>query len=706
MRIEDLRGSIPEEFIGAATSQGIKELTPPQELAVGNGLLDGKNFVIAAPTASGKTLIAEMAMIKSVMSGRRKAVYVAPMRALVSEKYEDFKKSYPKLKIAMSIGDLDSLDHWLAEYDIILASTEKLDSLIRHGADWLEGIGCIVFDEVHMLDDAGRGPTLEILMSRLKRICREAQIIALSATVGNANEMAEWFKAELIESDYRPVLLEKGIELNSLVYYGDREEKLLGTHKLPELRITQDTLEKKKQILIFYSTKRNAESGAEKLGEVVLPYLTENEKEELKNLSKKILHALDRPTAQCEKLARSIEKGVAFHHGGLVNEQRRIVEDSFREGLIKAIGSTTTLALGVNMPAHTVVVRDTSRYSEGEGSARISVNEVTQLFGRAGRPKYDDYGRALLIAKSRGEINDLYERYIAAELEPVVSKLGVLPILRTHVLAFIAERFLTTEESILAFLGETLYGYQYSSMSEMRTIIRDILEELIKWGFLEKKGSVYATTKIGARVSELYIDPLSARWIIDSLMKERDDIANLFMITNTVEMRPYVKSTDDAAEAFLHYQYMLNNTSVDYDSEELLFYDPVKPMSTAMMLYGWMNERTEQDLTKAFSTTPGAVFSKITNADWLLYAATELGKLSRVNTRQLLELRIRLKYGIKKELADLVRLQQVGRVRARLMYNNGIKGVADLRKEGSGQAVERLFGKEISKRIMEQVSKS
>ncbi len=703
MKIEDLRNKIPSEFVDAQARLGIEKLTPPQELAVENGLLEGKSFVIAAPTASGKTLIAEMAILRSVLQNRKKAIYVAPMRALVSEKYTDFKKAYPSLRIAMSIGDLDSLDPWLSEYNLVLTSTEKLDSLIRHGANWLENVGCIIFDEVHMLDDAGRGPTLEILMARLRRICKEAQIIALSATVGNANEIADWLKAGLIESDYRPVLLEKGIELNSRVYYGEREEELEGTHKVPELRITQDTLEKGKQILLFYSTKRNAESGAERLGEVVLPYLKAKEKEELKTLSNDVLHALDRPTTQCEKLARFIGNGVAFHHSGLVNEQRRLVEDAFRAGLLKAICSTTTLGLGVNMPAHTVVVRDTSRYSEGEGAERISVNEVTQLFGRAGRPKYDKSGRALLIAKSRSEIEDLYNRYITAELEPIVSKLGVLPILRTHILAFVATRFLTNEDSILGFLSETLYGYQYSSMSELRTITREVLKELSNWGLVEKKGSVYGTTKIGERVSELYIDPLSARWILDSLAKERDDVANLFMVANTIEMRPYVRATDEAAEAFMHYQYMLNNTSVNYDSEELLFYDPIKPLSTALMLHRWINETTEQELTKAYSTTPGAIFAKITNADWLLYACTELGKLARVNTRPLLELRIRMKYGIRKELTDLVRLEQVGRVRARLLYSNGIKGVADLRKEGSAAKVELLFGKELSRRILDQV---
>lgn len=703
MEIGDLDGKLPKEAIESISSRNISTLTPPQELAVKEGLLSGKNFVIAAPTASGKTLIAEMPMIKSVLWDRKKAVYVAPMRALVSEKHTDFKGTYPYLKVAMSIGELDSLDDWLAGYDIILASTEKLDSLIRHGVGWLDDVGCIIFDEVHMLDDNGRGPTLEILITRLKRMCKNAQIVALSATVGNAKEIAQWLGAVLVESDYRPVQLKKGIAFDGTAHYEQEEEELHGSSKIPEIRIAEDTLERKKQILVFYSTKKNTEAGAERLSASVERYLTAEERIGLQEASAAILGALGKPTSQCEKLARLVEKGTAFHHSGLVNAQRHAVEEAFRRGYLKAICSTTTLGLGVNLPAHTVLVRDTSRYRQGEGSERLSVNEVTQLFGRAGRPKYDKEGRALLIARSKSEIGELYNRYMNGELEPVESKLGVMPVLRTHVLAFISTRFLTTEESINNFMSETLYGYQYSNIGELKGITAEVLDELAQWGFVERNGSVYDATRIGRRVSELYIDPLSAKWIIDSLHRERDELGNLFVICNTIEMRPYVRAAKEAGVAFMRYQYLLANSDVNYESQDLMYYDPLKPMSTAMMLNDWIEEKGEREITKDYSTTPGALFAKITNADWLLYSSTELGKLIRVSTARLLELRVRLKYGIKKELADLVRLEQVGRVRARLMYDNGIRSVADLRREDCAAKVETLFGKEIAGRILDQV---
>jgi helicase len=703
MQVSELKGAVSNELMESMLSRGMKNLTPPQEIAIKKGLLKGANMVVASPTASGKTFIAEIAMLRSVINERKKAIYIAPMRALVSEKYEEFKEAYPYLKIAMSIGDLDSLDQWLEGYDIILVSTEKLDSLIRHGLNWLDHVGCVVFDEIHMLDDPGRGPTLEILITKLRRLCKGAQIIALSATVGNAKEIADWLNAELVESDYRPVKLEKGVAFNNRAYYLEENEELLGSSSIPEIRITQDTLNRKKQILIFYGTKRNAESSAERIGQAVDETLTKEEKAKLAKLSEDVLHALGKPTVQCERLAKVVAKGVAFHHSGLVNEQRHLIEGAFRSSLLKAICATPTLSLGVNIPAHTVLVRDTSRYSDVAGAEKLSVNEVTQLFGRAGRPKYDTEGRALLIARTRSEIMDLYSRYIDAELEPISSKLGVLPVLRTHVLAFISGRMLKTEEGILEFLKETLYGYQFANMRELNEMLRDVLKELETWNFVVRQGSLYYPTRIGERVSELYIDPLSAKWLIDTLPRVSDDVSNLFMICNTLEMRPYAKATEEASELFFDYERLLEGSGAGIASDATSYYDPVKPLSTALMLRDWINEIPEREIVRKYGTTPGSLFTKLNNADWLLYASSEFSKLLHLKITKLLELRVRSKYGIRKELLDLIRLEQVGRVRARLMYDNGIERVSDLRLSGSAEKVESLFGKEIAKRILEQI---
>jgi len=212
MELEKLRDKIPEKLLGIIKSEGITTLRPAQEKAVKKGLLQGRNLLVCTPTASGKTLIAELASLKSIIEGRGKAVYIVPLKALASEKYRDFKRRYGNIaKIALSVGDTDSADPYLAEYDLIVVTAEKLDSLIRHHSPWISGVGTVVVDEVHLLNDPERGPTLEILLTILKQLLKNAQIIALSATIGNAEELAEWLQADLIVDEWRPVKLHKGV---------------------------------------------------------------------------------------------------------------------------------------------------------------------------------------------------------------------------------------------------------------------------------------------------------------------------------------------------------------------------------------------------------------------------------------------------------------------------------------------------------------
>ena len=168
MNTSDLKGKIPNEILEAIIARGILTLTPPQSLAIEHGLLSGSNMVVASPTASGKTLIAEIAAINSIIRTAKKAIYIAPLRALASEKYNEFKSAYPYIKSSISIGDLDANDQWLSSYDLIFTSTEKFDSIIRHGADWIGDIGCVIFDEVHMIGELSRGPTLELLITKIK----------------------------------------------------------------------------------------------------------------------------------------------------------------------------------------------------------------------------------------------------------------------------------------------------------------------------------------------------------------------------------------------------------------------------------------------------------------------------------------------------------------------------------------------------------
>lgn len=219
MDLDDVREDIPSQ-VREILSGSIKEFRPAQEKAIHAGLLKGKNVLVCTPTASGKTIIAELAMLKNILEKKGKALYLVPLKALATEKHKDFKRRYGKVAtVAVSIGNLDSADPHLASYDLIICTAEKLDSLLRHHAPWLQQVRTLVVDEVHLLNDPERGPTLEILITMLKQIIPSLQVVALSATIGNPQELAAWLDAELVIDTWRPVTLMKGTYLDGKIEF-------------------------------------------------------------------------------------------------------------------------------------------------------------------------------------------------------------------------------------------------------------------------------------------------------------------------------------------------------------------------------------------------------------------------------------------------------------------------------------------------------
>ncbi|HII17461.1 TPA: DEAD/DEAH box helicase [Candidatus Woesearchaeota archaeon] len=211
MHLSELKGLLPEKGY-AVLAQSITELRPAQEKAIASGLLEGKNLVVCTPTASGKTLIAELAIQKTVLEGRGKALYIVPLKALAREKYKDFRERYKGVfSVGISVGDLDASDTYLSRYEVIITTSEKLDSLIRHKTPWIGQVRLVIADEIHLLNDHGRGPTLEIVLTILREIAHDMQILGLSATIGNPEELAEWLDAGLVQDSWRPVELKRGV---------------------------------------------------------------------------------------------------------------------------------------------------------------------------------------------------------------------------------------------------------------------------------------------------------------------------------------------------------------------------------------------------------------------------------------------------------------------------------------------------------------
>ena len=215
MKIETL--PLQDSVKQVLADMGMVELYPPQEEAIHAGALEGKNLVLASPTASGKTLVAELCALKHVLELDGKVLYLSPLRALASEKFEEFQK-YTKIRkangrrvsVGVSTGDYDSSDPWMGKHDIIVTTNEKADSLLRHRAKWVNDVSLVVADEVHLLNDADRGPTLEVVLARLMQVNPDVQLLVLSATIKNVGELAEWLKAISVTTEWRPVTLREG----------------------------------------------------------------------------------------------------------------------------------------------------------------------------------------------------------------------------------------------------------------------------------------------------------------------------------------------------------------------------------------------------------------------------------------------------------------------------------------------------------------
>ncbi len=725
--------SLPKEFVERI---GIQKLNPVQKEAVKKGLLKGKSLVVASPTASGKTVVAEIAMIKHFLN-HGKIVYLVPLKALASEKYKEFKKKYSDLglKVAISVGGYDSSGGWLGKYDVIICTNEKMDSIIRHQTNWINKISLIITDEIHLLNDYGRGPIIEFVLTQLRRLTN-AQIISLSATISNANEIAEWLDSSLVKVDYRPVKLHKGVLYQS----GGREEKEETEYTIDflekenkkifgkdgEVALCKDVLEMEKQVLVFLSTRRSAEAVAEKLQKITDQYLKTEERTKLGKLATQIENELPNPTKQCRKLASIVRKGSAFHHAGLMQKQRELVEESFKTGLIKSLSSTVTLAYGINLPAYRVVIRDVKRFT-GYGSDFIPVLDVLQMSGRAGRPAYDDSGEAVIVARTDDEAEELKERYFLSETEPIESKLESEPILRMYSLVLISSQVINSKSQLNDFFKKTFYAHQ-NDFDSIERQLEKVVRQLQDFGFIENnkhnivkkdmlkdhpylnefvpafevnKDEGLKATKIGKRVSELYIDPLSA-WEMIKNIKEDSDIEYLMTINKCVEVKPLLRVKKDEYEELGETCSILKNVPDVWDVDYSQFLSSFK---TAMLFADWIEERTEDQILEKFDIPPGELYTKIRSAEWMLYSYKELAMiLEKKNVaNRLNKLNLRIKHGVREDLLKLVMLKGIGRVRARKLWHAKIRTMEDIKKVKPDILAE-LLGPAIAKKIKEEAS--
>jgi len=711
MLVEDLE--INKELKDTLKKQGIKELYPPQAEAVPYAL-KGNNLVLSIPTASGKTLVAYIAIVHKLLKEGGKALYVVPLKALGREKYEELKE-FEKLglKVGISTGDLDDSDPRLSNYDIIVCTSEKADSLLRHGVKWVDQVKVLIVDEIHLIHDPTRGPTLEVIISRFKSINPKTQIIALSATIKNATELSIWLDGKLIKSDWRPVTLREGVCYNNEIKFDDGEIRTIdGAEKKSLNLLVEESLKNKGQVLVFVNTRKSTISVANKLSDLVYSYLTKKEKNVLEKTVEDLKKKLPELTSLDKKLFLCLKKGVSFHNAGLSSTERRYIENSFKNRIIKIIVATPTLAAGVNIPAQRVIIRDLWRYDPNFGMHPIPILEYKQQAGRAGRPRYDKFGEAISIAKNLGQLDKIFDSYVLADTEPIYSKLGSQSALRMHILSSIAIGFVKNVDDVYNFIDSTFYAYQSDTI-----MLRDEIDQAIDFlkdnGFIEIiNNNEYMSTLFGNRTSSLYIDPLSALQLKTALEKscsrDTSDISFLHAVCTTPDVRSlYLRKSDSWVEekaAMNTSDLLLVPDSVSGEEYEWFLSD----LKTASLVEDWINEIHEDGIVNKYNVGPGDIHNIVEMVSWLLHASREFARMYNFDcVSDISDLMLRVEYGCKKELLNLLKLKGIGRIRGRALYKAGFHTIEDLRRVPIKRLANiKTIGEGIAKSIKSQIGES
>ncbi len=510
---------IPEVVIAAWEADGVSELLPIQVQAITADIFDGKSCLISGPTSCGKTFIGELACVKHARD-LRPCVYLVPFRALAEEKFLDFTRKYGRdsigAKVVISTSDRRQFDRDIAkaDFDVAILTYEKLSALIVQHPGILRSAGVLVVDEIQMLSDTGRGAGIELLLTRARQIAPSLQIIGLSAVVSNLNGFDEWLDAKVIANDHRPVTLREGVIISNGTFRHVEwigSERKEGTEHLHEIQgseqeelavdlATKLLLDPAEQVLMFADTVRGTKILAQNIGAKV---------KEL-GAAAKALEALGQleDSESVVALKRTLGKSTAFHNADLTFEERRAIEHGFRSGEIRCVVSTSTLSMGVNMPASTVLISSHTKWAMGPHGklekTPLSVAEYRNMSGRAGRfgLRKDNFGRALLTAVSPMQQEGLFNAYVNGATEPMESAFLKRP-LDVSLLQTFASGLCNSADGCFRFLLRTFAARtawaDENSRKALEAEIVAIINELIKHELLSRDAKgIIAITELGS----------------------------------------------------------------------------------------------------------------------------------------------------------------------------------------------------------------
>ncbi|MBQ9025254.1 MAG: DEAD/DEAH box helicase [Methanobrevibacter sp.] len=663
----------------------IEEFNPAQKAVIESGYLDDKsNYIICIPTASGKTVLGVLPALKTILNNG-KAVYAAPLLSIQNEKVQEFKAFE---EYGISVGKHPSSS------DLSVMVFESFDALTRFSWDTLRDVDTLIIDEFHMIGEYSRGPTLEAAITRAKIINPSMRIIALSATLRNIEEIEGWLEGKCVEHDYRPVPLNKEV-LDAEMFNTKNKNDVI-------VKIVEKAMQDNSQALSFVSTRRFTESLATYVAKKINKKLSKEQKKKFKEVANQLLEVPKKkgslPTTTCVKLAEAAEKGVAFHHAGLFNEQKEIIEDEFRKGNILMISATPSLMYGVNLPSKSVAIRDTTRWTSN-GPQPIPVFDYEQMSGRAGRPQYDDVGYSYLVAKTSDEAINLQDYYINGEIELTNSKLiDNKDAILKQIIAQIASTLSKDLDELVDFFGKTLYGYQMSNNPSMSLFAADSLKWEIEQDmqFLIQNGIIRATPE-GLKTTDFGNLIAKSNYAVETAVKIKEYIST----SDTFNIPEFIYALAQTPDLpLISFKGRKSKDPVrDKMSEVGLFaVDIGNAEATTVSLIEWIDERNEFEIENKYSVYSASTRRSAYEASRLIRFAKNTSEIlgDYSNLKDYDYLSARLYYGVKEDIIPLVvGVKRLGRKRARNIveiFGHDLKSVSEkeLQKiDGIGETLSK-----------------
>lgn len=636
--------SIPAEVLAqwhARFKDGLNDLQ--LEAVNRHRVLTGQSLLVVAPTSSGKTFIGEMSAVRAALNGK-KTVFLLPYRALVNEKYEDFKATYEPagLRVVRCSGDYtDETGLFISSrYDIAILTFEMFLGLAVGSPYILKRLGLVVIDEAQFITDPTRGISVELLLTLILAAQGQArpQIIALSAVIGNVNDFDEWLGCNKLVWTHRPVPLSEGVLDRSGVFQvldpdgNESEVQLLPRHAIQQRRkepSAQDVIVplvrflvgQGEKLLLFRNTRGPAEGCARYLSqELGLP----SAREAIESLP---MHDL---STSAGTLKQCLEGGTAFHNSNLHRDERVVIERHFRKptGGIHVLAATTTLAAGINTPASTVILAE--QEFVGEDGRPFTVAEYKNMAGRAGRLGFNETGKSIILAENGMQRRQLFTRYVRGATEPITSSFSDRDF-RTWVIRLLSQVKAVKEADVPHLLASTYGGFLAQKADPMwkQETEKRIAEEIVNFvnlGLLERLNDQVQLTLLGRACGQSSLSFDSAMRLIQAVRDIPSSELSAFRLVGLLQVLPeadrlYTPVRKNARvestrinEAISAFGRAIVHALQRWVPDEFAFWGRCK---RAAILGDWMRGLTVQEIEKKYSVPFGG---QIQQGDILRYS--------------------------------------------------------------------------------------